>query len=163
MVYGITKDDVNKRIALVFRGTDNNLAALTNWTTNARAYKVKSEVPDLIKDVVNDLWIHGGFHAYVFDETKDETDAPGFRKFDEIMQDLLPLVKANPGYKVYTTGHSLGAALSTLIAFYLACDPEMPKPVTNLCFASPRVGNNDFLDASRWLEEKGYLRNCRVV
>ena len=47
---------------------------------------------------------------------------------------------------VYVTGHSLGAALATLAGFYLSCDPEIPKPVSSISFASPRVGDASFLN-----------------
>ena len=44
---------------------------------------------------------------------------------------------------------SLGAALSTLVAFKLAGSEKewMPKPVTNICIASPRVGTSGFRTA----------------
>ena len=81
------------------------------------------------------------------------------------MEDIMPLLKANPGYKLYLTGHSLGAALSTIVAFYLACEDDtvIPKPVTCINFASPRVGNHAYLEASTKLESSGKLRFIRVV
>ena len=73
------------------------------------------------------------------------------------------LLFKNPGYKVYVTGHSLGAALSTIVAFYLSCDPDIPKPVSNLNFASPRVGNKIFLKATQIMERTSQLRIVRSV
>ncbi len=64
---------------------------------------------------------------------------------------------------MYVTGHSLGAALSTIAAFYLSCDPDIPKPVSNVNFASPRVGNHVFLNASQFLERTSQLRLLRSV
>jgi hypothetical protein len=61
------------------------------------------------------------------------------------------------------TGHSLGAALSSLVAFYLACEDDIPKPVTCLNFASPRIGDSGFRDAVRSLEQRKALRMLRVV
>lgn len=73
------------------------------------------------------------------------------------------LLLKNSGYKVYVTGHSLGAALSTIVAFYLSCDPDIPKPVSNVNFASPRVGNKAFLKATQILERTSQLRILRSV
>ena len=81
------------------------------------------------------------------------------------MEDIKPLLKANPGYKLYVTGHSLGAALSTIVSFYLATEDDevIPKPVTCINFASPRVGDHSFLEASTALESTGKLRFLRIV
>eukprot|EP00548_Thalassiothrix_antarctica_P004539 CAMPEP_0194137896 /NCGR_PEP_ID=MMETSP0152-20130528/7731_1 /TAXON_ID=1049557 /ORGANISM="Thalassiothrix antarctica, Strain L6-D1" /LENGTH=76 /DNA_ID=CAMNT_0038835097 /DNA_START=50 /DNA_END=277 /DNA_ORIENTATION=- len=74
----------------------------------------------------------------------DEKDDPSNRKYDVIMKECKILLEENPGYKLYVTGHSLGAALSSIFAFYAACDEDIPKPVTCINFASPRVGNKSF-------------------
>ncbi len=64
---------------------------------------------------------------------------------------------------MYCCGHSLGAALSTIAAFYLSCDPEIPKPVSNVNFASPRVGSETFLKATRLQEQRAQIRILRSV
>lgn len=46
-----------------------------------------------------------------------------------------------------TTGHSLGAALATLCAFYQKFVPTSPfnnRPITTVTFGEPRVGNTQF-------------------
>lgn len=165
LVYGITKDDVNKRLTIVFRGTENELAFRSNWLSNAAFLKKEYEVPSVLKenDVVESLRLHSGFGKYVFDFTFDEDDPVTWRKYDEILEDVKLLLQEYPDYKLYVTGHSLGAALSTIVGFYLACDPDIPKPVTIVNFASPRVGGRHFLNAARWLERKRWLRVLRVV
>jgi hypothetical protein len=100
---------------------------------------------------------------YIFGTTATDSDAPDKRKYDEILEDIKPLLEANPGYKLYVTGHSLGAALSSVVAFYLACDDSIPKPVTCLNYASPRVGDSFYLQASTHLEKTKQLRFLRVV
>jgi hypothetical protein len=164
MVYGVTKDDVNKRITLVFRGSENALSLRTNWSANLYFNKEKANVPDAVKDVIpGGMRIHGGYYNYMFKLTEDKTDKSEFRKYDEILEDVKSLLKKNPTYKLYVTGHSLGAALANLMAFYLVCDPEIPKPVTCINFASPRLGDANFLAATQWLEERNWLRMLRVV
>ncbi len=55
------------------------------------------------------------------------------------------LVSAKPIDRVYVTGHSLGCTLATLFALDLAlARPEIS--VTNYNYASPRVGNQAFVD-----------------
>ena len=66
---------------------------------------------------------------YMFSPTIDKDDPEDTTKFDQILADIKPLLEKYPDHKLYVTGHSLGAALSTLASFYLACDPDIPKPV----------------------------------
>lgn len=99
----------------------------------------------------------------MFGKTTDTGDAEEKRKYDEILEDVKPLLAANPGYKLYVTGHSLGGALSSIAAFYLACDDDVPKPVTCISFAAPRVGDEGFLKATNQLEREKRLRMLRVV
>lgn len=73
------------------------------------------------------------------------------------------MLAANPGYKLYVTGHSLGAALSSIVSFYLALDESIPKPVTCINFASPRVGDAMYLEASTALQASKQLRFLRIV
>jgi triacylglycerol lipase len=60
------------------------------------------------------------------------------------MEDVSTLIEANPEYSLYTTGHSLGGALSTLFAFEVAANDRILKPVTCITIASPKVGNLAF-------------------
>jgi hypothetical protein len=65
LVYAVTKDDVNKRITLCFRGTDNQLAFHSNWAANFNIWKVAVPVPTTIQDVVSvhQIWLHKGFYG----------------------------------------------------------------------------------------------------
>lgn len=65
MVYGVTKDDINKRITVCFRGTDNQLAKDTNWSTNLDTVKTNANVPECIKGHVSGsvIWFHAGFYS----------------------------------------------------------------------------------------------------
>jgi hypothetical protein len=100
---------------------------------------------------------------YMNNETVTEDDAPGTTKKDQILKAVRDLLAKYPGYKVYVTGHSLGAALSTIAAYYLSVEDDIPKPVTCLNFASPRVGDRNFLQAIEHLEKYRKLRHLRVV
>ena len=68
-------------------------------------------------------------------------------------------------YEIFVTGHSLGGALSQLLSFGLAGSPlteDLPKPITAITFASPLVGNHEWLKAYQKLEKEGKLRHIRV-
>merc|ERR1712150_215950 len=106
---------------------------------------------------------HEGFHEYMNNKTKNPDDDSDTTKKNQILSSVKALLKKHPDYKVYVTGHSLGAALSTMAAYYLSIDDEIPKPVTCINFASPRVGDAGFLNAVRVLEKEGNLRHLRVV
>lgn len=53
--------------------------------------------------------------------------------------------------------------MSSIVAFYLACDESLPKPITCINFASPRVGDGMYLEASTALEASKKLRFLRIV
>jgi hypothetical protein len=69
-------------------------------------------------------------------------------------------------FDVYVTGHSLGGALSQLLAFTLAGNLETAKlptkKVVAITYASPRVGNKKYQKAFEKLEKDGILRHIRV-
>ena len=88
-------------------------------------------------------------------------------KYQQIMDRALEQLKKNPGYKLYVTGHSLGAALASLFAFMVSASEEywdvVPSPVTCVSIASPYVGGSNFLEAFQELERLGRLRYLRVA
>ena len=84
-------------------------------------------------------------------------------KYEKITNKVLELLEEHPGFKVYVTGHSLGGALSTLFAFSSAADSRMPKPVTCINIASPKVGGLSFRRAYHTLEQEGALRSLRIA
>jgi len=93
----------------------------------------------------------------------DDNDAEDRTKYDEIVSELKDLLKQYPDHKVYVTGHSLGAALSTVMSFFLCCEEGIPSPVSCINFASPRVGDKKFLAAITYLEKTKKLRMLRSV
>lgn len=166
LVYSVVKDAYHERITLVFRGTENTLGAGgTNWMSNLNINVEEAKIPEVMKGNIEGetIGIHEGYHDYLFANTTETEDAETFTKYDQIKEDVLGLVKKYPGYKLYVTGHSLGAALSTIAAFFLACEDSIPKPVTCINFASPRVGTRSFLSACQYLEKTCQLRIVRTM
>lgn len=48
---------------------------------------------------------------------------------------------------VWCTGHSLGAAMATLLAYKLQRTPDTPNPEALFTYGSPRVGNQQYVNA----------------
>mmetsp|Transcript_7298 Transcript_7298/g.10658 ORF Transcript_7298/g.10658 Transcript_7298/m.10658 type:complete len:429 (+) Transcript_7298:160-1446(+) len=161
-VYGVLKDENNKRIIVVFRGSTD--LSTRDWQTNLSAQPTDMKTPKLLRDSLKGklkkrILVHRGFYEYIFDNKR----AKGEQRYDMILDDIKPFVE--DGYKIYVTGHSLGAALSSLLAFKLAGSDKswIPKPVTCISFASPFVGTDGFRTAFTLLEEKGLIRYLRVT
>lgn len=117
---GITINDANKRICVVFRGTDS----LKDWYYNLQSNQ------HCIKD---DICVHKGFCTQLFLSNL-------YHRLSNQIQELLHL---HPEYELFITGHSAGGALATLFGYLLS--GEMPKKEINIVsFASPRIGNYAF-------------------
>jgi len=159
-VYGIVKDAHNKRIIVAFRGSEPpSLTSNRDWQTNANAEVVKMEAPALVRGLQEHIYVHNGFHDYLFDNQKRIK----IQIYDKIVEDIKPLME--DGYSVYVTGHSLGGSLAHLLSFTLAgSDIDwMPKPITCISFAAPFSGASGYRTANEQLEKDGLLRSLRIV
>lgn len=157
MVYAVGVDPIRKRVTVAFRGsvTPSDFLTDASITLNRQENVV---FPDQDK-----IGIHNGFYGYLLKERKG-----GENKFQEIMKHVSELFEDSERqqtYRLYVTGHSLGGALATLFSFYAAAsdDYNIPKPVTCVSVASPRVGEGLFQQAFTSLEEQGKLRHLRIV
>jgi hypothetical protein len=107
--YFLATNDTTKTQRIAVRGTDNVENALVNLALQL--------VPDQ----------HTGVHLH-----------QGFAQSAEgIYRAIKPHLK--PGYRIETTGHSLGGAVALILAMYLDADP---LPVTRVVtFGQPKVTN----------------------
>ena len=135
---GITISETNKRISVVFRGSESK----SDWYYDLMILKTK-----ILEDVYRNCSVHSGFYKQLH-----ETDV-----YEQILGTLKKLLEEYPDYVIYVTGHSLGAALSTLFGFELS--HEIDKQITVVSFASPRVGNNVFRNV---FDKKSNLIHYRV-
>lgn len=132
-------------IVVAFRGTE--MTKLRDFATDASLLpcslsveRVSSSGP--LKMLLDEPAVHSGFL-----EAFDSVRAKLMHLVDIIMKHP---VEGNDGsgWKVYTTGHSLGGALATLMAAALADRNQAEKSGFALSmynFGSPRVGNEKFV------------------
>jgi putative lipase involved disintegration of autophagic bodies len=131
-------------------------------------------------DEDNVVLVHQGFKEYLYGKprrkhhlckssshTSSEKEAHA-SKVETITNQVIELLDEYPGYMIYTTGHSLGGALCTLLAFELAGndDERIPKPISCISFASPKVGNRKFANAfqvSECADDKKELRSYYIT
>lgn len=158
LVYCIFRDDERRRLVVTFRGS----ITLSDWIHDARVNMVAMPNPGHMEGQETEVCrIHGGFDKYLFQANKNNHGNES--KFDQILKKLKLLLLKHAGYSVHLTGHSLGGAASTLFAFKLAYDDEIPKPITVISFGSPKVGDGNFCRAFHSLEQDGKVRHLRII
>lgn len=162
LTYAIAVSDKFKTVAVIFRGTKNKF----DWRKNIQAVDTDLVLPGYTEnDGTGGLEpktfgkCHKGFYDYLFGKTA----IAGISKGEAIINRLKELFKQNPGYSLKITGHSLGGAMSTLLAFRAAAFDEFRDvTVINVSFASPYVGNQEFRNYFEQLEQKKRLQHLRI-
>ena len=89
----------------------------------------------------------------------------GFKQsVDNLWDELVILLNRFPNRKVYLTGHSLGAAMATLIAGRCHRFTDLPNPIL-YTFGSPRVGDYKYIDFLNRLNitHYRYVNNADIV
>lgn len=125
--FGFLLKSQDKNI-LAFRGTETP----TDWLYNLIAFQ--ANISDYIANKVdyNTVKVHLGFILQ-------------YTYFSEAINTALKQIETK--VPLYVTGHSLGAAISTLASFVIETynkEKELATEIINYSYASPRVGNNDF-------------------
>jgi hypothetical protein len=165
LVYAIDVNRARKRVTVCFRGS----VTKTDWATDFEIYM--KDVPNPLKShrlQKSTIKLHNGFYNYLFQPSSRGVTGPKgepLSEYQEILQEfVLPVLRDHPGYKLYVTGHSLGAALATLFAFQVATEPDskIPKPVSLFSIAGPYCGDESFREAHQLLEGLGKLRHLRL-
>mmetsp|Transcript_29389 Transcript_29389/g.43579 ORF Transcript_29389/g.43579 Transcript_29389/m.43579 type:complete len:445 (-) Transcript_29389:314-1648(-) len=165
LVYGIFTDHALDRVVVAFRGS----TTMMDFKKDAQVWMEHMPNPyhKKGKGQKEKIGIHNGFHDYLLYESTTgvirDSDGGVKNKYEIILDQVTAILKKNPGYKLYATGHSLGAALSSLFAFLASARDDVPKPVTCISIASPYVGDRRFRRAFRLAEAKGNIRYLRVA
>ena len=152
LVYGIGVNHCQRRITVAFRGS----VTMQDFFTDAKALLTQVAGP-----AGQSMGIHHGFYDYLLGSKKRRD---GGNKYADILEQVIKLQVKYEGYRLYVTGHSLGAALATLFAVQAAGDTRVNgKTISCVGVASPRVGNMAFRRAAQSLEKDGRLRCLRVA
>ena len=123
-----------KQNVLVFRGTQTQ----AEWLQNLNAEQVKYKTPGNLD--------YGAVHEGFLGLTEKLEPNPV-----EIAKQLDPTVPC------YITGHSLGAAVATLVAMKIALQaPQLRDQIRLYTFAGPRVGSPKFVKAHSQLIPNSY-------
>lgn len=120
------------RLIVSFRGTEGGADVMTDLEAVLTRFGPSGEI-------IEAGYVHQGFNDAVFDENIT----------DNIESTIKSALDDNPSLELYFTGHSLGGALATLCATYLAT--KMDNDMTVINFGSPRVGDEDFKNWARSL------------
>jgi predicted lipase len=122
---GITTSEKNKRITVVFRGSES----IVDWIYDFMVCKIKLD---------NKIYVHSGFYNQL--QRHDN-----YINIKNVIENILTSPEKKD-YEIYITGHSLGGALATLFGYLYSKETE--RQIKIISFASPRVGNihfkNDF-------------------
>jgi len=118
----------NREAVVVFRGTN------------------KDDPRNVLDDVEPQLVAWRG-PGKVFEGFKDA--------FEEVADELLPVIQSID-YKLLFTGHSLGAALATLLA-------AVRNPSALYTIGSPRAGDQEFVASLRAVKSSRYVDCCDIV
>jgi hypothetical protein len=134
------------------RGTHGFLAVHEDATTAARLAVVAfrgtdgGDPTDIADDaeLIQDQWPVGGrvHHGFA-------------RALGDVLDDVKAALEGVGG-RVLFTGHSLGAALATLLA-------SVRKPDCLYTFGSPRVGDGDFVATLEGVESRRFVDCCDIV
>lgn len=118
---GVTISKTNKRITVVFRGSESR----TDWYYDFMIAKTKLN---------RNIYVHSGFYSMLMSKNC----------YIPISDKVKELLKENPDYEVYVTGHSMGSNLSCLFGYLLS--KEIPNKICVVSFAGARLGNQGFKD-----------------
>ena len=164
IVYYITINQETSTVTVVFRG----FASGSNWLS--ALHLGSTEYVNPVEEPYDEIGGGRSEHVRFFTDYAVhllKKRRRGKRKLYEILDHVQAIgvhLRAEDGkYKLAVTGHGVGAALATICSFYAACDERFLTmgPVRTCTFASPRVGDYQFLKAYRHLEQTGRLVHAR--
>jgi len=138
----MARDAWSDTTIIAVRGT----VSLENWVTNLGAVMANALSPGSVLDP-NQAWAHMGFSTATFQVL------PGIKSYlDQHHRTSSTLL---------LTGHSMGSAVATIIAYRLKKEQIVTGPMAAVVFASPRAGNDRFADELHTLLPHSFWRVTR--
>ncbi|XP_031505402.1 phospholipase A1-IIgamma-like [Nymphaea colorata] len=137
-------------VVVAWRGTKRMMEWMTDFQFNLQS--AASLLRPILKEGEDAKVHHGWLSVYTSADAKSPFNITSAR--DQVLMEISRLVKLykNEDISITMTGHSLGAAISTLSAIdvvanginTIEADPNRHIPVTAIVFACPRVGDAGF-------------------
>ena len=131
------------------------------WDRNDAIIVCRGTEPSQLTDIVADIQF-----ALVPSSSGVGLVHHGFKlSVDNLWDDIAKLLaKYGKSRKLWSTGHSLGAAMATLVSVRCHRLENMPNPVL-FTFGSPRVGNDSYVELMNQLniEHHRWVNNADVV
>ena len=138
--FGVVAQDSLGNVVVAIRGT----ASIFEWLQDARFLPVKCPI------LPGAGYTEDGFTAVY--ESLRITENPASRRLVDALPDM---AFPHPVTSVTICGHSLGAALATLLALDVGANTKFEKPIA-YTYASPRVGDPSFVDTYNQLVSNTY-------
>lgn len=134
----LNPNDLNE-IMISFQGTDPNNIEDVNANLNLKADEYKKEFisnKTILNDVNTEIGIHEGYLTMYF------------KVRNNIYSRCKELISKGAN-KIFISGYSLGASLSTICAFDINANIDkldiLPENITNVHIGGPAVGNQEFI------------------
>ena len=138
--FGVVAQDSLGNVVVAIRGT----ASIFEWVQDARFLLVKCPI------LPGAGYTEDGFTA-VYESLRITENPASTRLVDALPDMAFP----HPVTSVTICGHSLGAALATLLALDVGANTKFEKPIA-YTYASPRVGDPSFVDTYNQLVSNTY-------
>ena len=138
--FGVVAQDSLGNVVVAIRGT----ASIFEWVQDARFLLVKCPI------LPGAGYTEDGFTA-VYESLRITENPASTRLVDALPDMAFP----HPVTSVTICGHSLGAALATLLALDVGANTKFEKPIA-YTYASPRVGDPSFVDTYNQLVPNTY-------
>lgn len=170
-VYVIWHSPFLKRINVSFRGS----VTPKDFKQDAKAFfamidnpakKSKTSIdPEAVeeRDLPDRVGIHLGFKEYLYGTAADAAVDGFVPKYKVILDHVARLAEQHSDFDLKIVGHSLGGALTSILAFEAAGDDRIKGKITAITCGSPKVGNLDFQSSFHFLEEIGRIRCIQVA
>ena len=156
--YSITVDRSRRRVIVTFIGSE----VPGDWFQNIGGKFQSVRNPHCLTQnkQPKKFRLHDGFYNSLW---KEPSNGERTNKFTRIQTEVTRVLAENNHFELWVTGHGLGGSLSTLFAFFISAQQDIPKPVSLISFASPLVGDNSWQKAFMMLEKNETLRHLRVT
>lgn len=148
--YGFTTKYLNKDSADVYV-----LTSKTDIIIVCRGTEVKQ-----LKDLKTDLqaWPKRSSHS-----TKGYLHF-GFGKYvNKLWTEISKIIIQSNDKDIWFTGHSLGAAMASIMAIFCQANPLLKDPIGLYTFGSPRVGTKSFIEQGKNIYHERWVNNIDVV